>query len=185
MLARNHPHALQLSLQGDSQLDKIALNVLQKHDPSFWHDRFMRVVLNDERMFNSPGTDVPMISLSRSLPKSHPDYPFAEYHTNLDNFENADINSVKISVNLTLKIIEAIEANFTPIRNYKGELFCSRFANIDYTGMSEYIHSVPYLIDNKRTIIDIACELNRDFFEVKSFIDILLLENLVSSRLPR
>ena len=179
MLARNAPHALQCSFSGETQVDKVCRCALKEIDDKSWHAPFMQIILNDERMFNSPGIDVPMLSLSRCLPKSHQDYPFKEYHTDKDNIENSDIDALHRSVDAILMIVSALENNCIPKRKYLGEIHCSRYAKIDYTSMYRYVHTIPYYINGERSIADIALECRFGFFETYKFLKVMESEGLV------
>jgi aminopeptidase-like protein len=90
MLALPYPHALQRSYQGDSEMDRCAEIILRDLDPESWSDDFLKVILNDERMFNAPGVRCPMVSVSRVRPKGHAEYPHLEYHSDFDCIERAD-----------------------------------------------------------------------------------------------
>ena len=84
MLGKEHPHSLQSSLFADSEADLCFGHTLSKHDPKGWIGAFRMVIGNDEKQFNGPGVRVPMLSLSRVLPRSDPDHPYREYHSSHD-----------------------------------------------------------------------------------------------------
>lgn len=179
MLGTNHPHALQHSLTEDSVMDLVTGMVMRESDPDAWSGKFLGVILNDERMFNSQGVNVPMVSLSRVLPAGHPDRPYREYHTSLDTPDMVNWQHLADSRDLVLRIIEALEANRTPRLLYFGELFCSRYPRINYRLMRDLIHSVPYYVDGRRTIAEIAAATGMGFFQVKGFLDVLEAEGLL------
>ncbi|MBF0123438.1 MAG: DUF4910 domain-containing protein [Candidatus Omnitrophica bacterium] len=77
MLGNANTLALQLSRQGDTRLDRIMRYVLKKRSGSFREGSFRKIVCNDEMVFNGPGVNIPMVSLSR--------YPYPEYHTSDDS----------------------------------------------------------------------------------------------------
>jgi aminopeptidase-like protein len=179
MLGTNLPHVLQYSLEGDSVMDLVTEMIMREFDHDAWTGKFLNVILNDERMFNAQGVNVPMVSLARVLPIGHPDYPYREYHNSLDTPEMINWNNLTASRNLVLKVIEALELNFIPKICYSGELFCSRYPRINYRQMRDLIHSVPYFVNGKRTIADIADKVKLPFWQVREFLDILKSENLV------
>lgn len=179
MLATVHPYSLQFSLEGNSEIDQICSLVVKEHDPESWCAPFGKVVLNDERMFNSQGINVPMASLSRVLPPSHKDHPYRGYHTSLDNVSSADIEHLEDSVNLTMKIIEAFEANRIPVPLFTGEIFISRFNKLDYGTMAEIIHSVTYYINGRLSISEIADKTGFSFSAVENYLNLLYLEKLI------
>lgn len=179
MLGSPHPHALQLSLAGNTQVDKCVQLVVKEHDPASWTGDFLTVILNDERMFNAPGIGVPMLSLSRVLPPGNNDYPNREYHSNLDTPENINFQNLEDSRELVLKIIEAWEANRIPQPKFKGELFFSRFRGIDYATMRKDLHQIMFSLDGHQSIADIAWNTGINFSRVKYILDVFEREGLI------
>ena len=68
MLGLDQPHALQLSFDGDTPIDRAGRRALKAVRPGGWTAPFRTLAGNDERQFNAPGVRVPMLSLSRMLP---------------------------------------------------------------------------------------------------------------------
>jgi aminopeptidase-like protein/aminoglycoside N3'-acetyltransferase len=180
MLGTKHPHSLQASLDKDSLIDRACRVALHNAGKAFNDEAFAKVILNDERMFNSVGVNIPMASLSRALLPGQGDFPYREYHTSLDTPENADFNHLRESVDLVLDIVDIIEKNNTIVPLYKGELFCARYSRIEYARMWPLIHSVPYLMNGERDLIDLALLTGRNFNELYEFIQALRDEGLVS-----
>ncbi len=180
MLGSPHPHALQLSLAGNTQVDKCVELVVKEHDPASWTGDFLTVIFNDERMFNAPGIGVPMLSLSRVLPPGNNDYPYREYHSNLDTPENINFQNLEDSRELVLKIIDAWEANRIPEPKFKGELFFSRFRGIDYATMQKDLHQIMFRLDGHQSVADIACNTGIDFSRVKYILDVFEQEKLIN-----
>jgi aminopeptidase-like protein/aminoglycoside N3'-acetyltransferase len=179
MLATRHSHMLKLSLMKDTQIDKCIDLVVKEHDPKTWVGDFIKDLLNDERMFNAPGIRVPMLSLSRTIPRNKSESPYKEYHSSLDTPENADFKNLDDSRDLVLKIIDALEQNRVPKPKFKGELFCSRFSGIDYATMEQYIFGVIFLLDGRHSVADIAQQSGMSFTKVKEMLDILDKEGLI------
>ncbi len=67
------------SRKGNSLSDRVLLNVLKNHHPGFARYTFLDRA-SDERQYQSPGVDIPVIPFSRSLYRHYP-----EYHTSLDD----------------------------------------------------------------------------------------------------
>lgn len=67
---------LQKSYQDTSTIDLIGSKVLRKKFKKFQIGKFREIYGNDETVFNSPGYNIPTISITR--------YPFREYHTDKD-----------------------------------------------------------------------------------------------------
>ena len=91
--------------QSDALVDRISAHVLAHCDEdanvlSYAHRG------SDERQYGSPGVDLPVGSLARTL---HGDFP--EYHSSLDNLEFVTEAQLERSLALYKKCITAIEAN--------------------------------------------------------------------------
>ena len=179
MLATRHSHMLKPSLMGDTQIDKCTKLIVTEHDPKLWIGDFIKDLLNDERMFNAPGIRVPMLSLSRTLPRNRSEHPYREYHSSFDTPKNADFKNLEDSRDLVLKIIDALEQNRIAKPKFKGELFCSRFNGIEYATMEKYILSVIFLLDGQRSVVDIALQSGMSFAKTKEMLDILENEGLI------
>jgi aminopeptidase-like protein/aminoglycoside N3'-acetyltransferase len=161
MLGLENPHALQLSYEGNTEVDRCLTQVLKRSDSTGWTGSFRTIVGNDERQFNAPGVRVPMLSLSRvmqSKPGSWPYYP--EYHSSEDTPELTSISRLTESRYLVLKMIDAVEGNQVPVNRYQGEIFCSRYGlNIDAYANPEGSRSlfdIIFLIDGTRSMSEIA-----------------------------
>jgi aminopeptidase-like protein len=124
MLGNNNIHALQLSKQGNTMIDRIARYVLKKNC-SFREDKFRKVISNDEMVFNGPGVNIPMISISR--------FPYPEYHTSDDNPSIVSEKNLNESKKIILEILRILDQNFIPKRKFKGPIFLSRYGLwVDY-----------------------------------------------------
>jgi aminopeptidase-like protein/aminoglycoside N3'-acetyltransferase len=204
VLGASHPHMLKPSIVGDVQIDKCIHRIVKEHDPQVWLGDPINDLLNDERMFNAPGIGVPMLSLSRTIPRHEIDFPYREYHSSLDTPENADFPNIYDSRDLVLKIIDAVdvleksrahkplrqirpvrtsidalEENGVPKPKFKGELFCSRFKRIDYDTMGRDIFNIIFRLDGHRTVADIAQQSGMSFTRVKEILGILEKEKLI------
>jgi aminopeptidase-like protein/aminoglycoside N3'-acetyltransferase len=171
-LGLEHPHALQSSFAGDSEVDRCFKLALRECDPRSQLSGYRTLLQNDERQFNAPGVRVPMLSLSRCLQRSHPDFPYGEYHSSLDSPMINSAKSLEESLETVLRMIEILEQNLVPVNRFKGEIFCSRFgihmdAHRDPAG-NKALLDVMHLIDGTHSVIDIATECNLPFSSVQS-----------------
>jgi len=173
MLGLDNPHTLQLSFEGNTELDQCFTLVLKAHDPDGWTTGFQ--TMNDERQFNAPGVRVPMLALYRVLPASDPDWPYKEYHSDHDTPELASAKRLEASRDLVLRMIGTLENNFRPINKFKGEVFCSRYGlHIDWDTDpegNEAFFDIMYLIDGTRSIAEIASACGISFEVAKKTID--------------
>ena len=203
MLGTDLPHSLQLSLQGDTPIDKLMMDVVQAHDTASWVGAFNTVIGNDERQFNAPGIRVPMLSLSRVHQPNHPHYPYLQYHSTDDTPAIVSAERLDASAALVLKIIDGIEGlgikddgleaarspipnpqSSIPIPNYKGEVFLSRYGiHIDPTEDPEgrrHLFKVMNLIDGTRSIEQIAATSAAPVDAVQRIVGLLRQHGLVA-----
>tara|TARA_A100001388_G_scaffold272943_1_gene254043 strand:- start:3679 stop:5013 length:1335 start_codon:yes stop_codon:yes gene_type:complete len=115
-IANNSKLKVQKSFFGNSYLDKVvglAIKESIKNDISFYG--FREYYGNDETVFESPGLEIPSITLTR--------YPFEEYHTNLDNLESLSLESLEETFNVLKNIFYILENDKFAFSNNKG-LYC-------------------------------------------------------------
>lgn len=182
-LGLDNSHALQLSFDGNTELDLCFALTMREYDPDSWTGPFRRIIGNDERQFNAPGVRVPMLSLSRVLPPSAPDWPYREYHSSHDTPELVSIRSLEDSRDLVLRMIDTLENNLVPVNKFKGEVFCSRYGlHIDFYTNPEgnrALLDIMYLIDGTRSVAEIARACGISFWAAKKTIDELHRHGLV------
>jgi aminopeptidase-like protein/aminoglycoside N3'-acetyltransferase len=210
MLGLENPYALQLSFYGNTELDQRFTLAVRDHDSSSWTGAFRTVIGNDERQFNAPGVRVPMLSLSRVLPLSDPDWPYREYHSSQDTPALVSTERLKDSCDLVLRMIDSIESNplkgsksprsqtrrdikssgaedsLVPLNKFKGEVFCSRYGlHIDWYSDpkgNKVLFDIIHLIDGTRSVAEIALTCNVSFEVAKKIIDDLHRHGLVEYR---
>jgi aminopeptidase-like protein/aminoglycoside N3'-acetyltransferase len=160
MLGLDNPPALQLSFAGDTELDRLFTLILRAREPFGWTGAFRTVIGNDERQFNGPGVRVPMLSLSRVLPPSSPNWPYPEYHSSADNLSVCHSKRLEEARDLVISMIDALERNVVPMNQYKGEPFCSRYGIFvdGYVNPQGHraLFDILFLIDGRRTVAEIA-----------------------------
>jgi aminopeptidase-like protein len=175
MLGRAHPHALQLSFAGNSELDQCFRHALRAQDPAGWTAPFRSLMGNDERQFNAPGVRVPMLSLIRQLPSNHPDSPYREYHSSEDTPDAVPTGCLEESRDLVLRMLDTLEQNVRPQPRFPGEVFCSRFGiHIDPYRNPEgnkALFDILFLIDGTRSIADIATACGISFEAVRQTVN--------------
>lgn len=185
MLGTGHPHVLQKSLAGNSLIDRCVALALRDLGQEHRVEDFRSVILNDERMFNAPGICVPMASLCRVLPTSHPDYPYAEYHTNLDCPERMSVTSLEASRDLVLDVVNMLEYDHIPIPKFKGELCFSRYG-FDYDRLKLHLLDIIFCLNGETSASRIAEKTGAPFPLVKDCLDHMESHNLIQKVvLPR
>ncbi len=116
MLGLDNPHALQHSFDGRTEIDRLSRFILKARDPLGWTGEFSSVLGNAGHGFDAPGVGFPMLSLSRVLPTSSPDWPYPEHHSSLDNPSVCSPTRLVESRDLILAMVDALEDNAIPAR---------------------------------------------------------------------
>lgn len=185
MLGLNNHHTLQLSKTGDSEFDDCCRLVLNEVEPESKVGKFLQVVTNDDRQFNAPGINIPMLSLSRVSQPTGLDgaWLYPEYHSHLDDPNLCNENMLIDSVEKVLSIIEAWENNYIPVNKFRGEIFLSG-CNINYDFASDpkngqALFEVMHLIDGKHSILDIAKSTGLSFSSVLNIVNKFCEKNLI------
>ena len=86
--------------------DRVLMNVLKGQDPDFCEYSYLERG-SDERQYQAPGVDIPLVCFCRS--KYHV-YP--EYHTSADNLDIISPDGLAGSYEVLIKCIEALENNY-------------------------------------------------------------------------
>lgn len=176
MLGNNNVHCLQLTRQGDTRLDKITKYVMKRKLKNFKESPFRTIVANDEIVFNGPGVNIPMISISR--------YPYPEYHTSDDNPDIISEERLEESKSLVLEVLRIIDSDYVPKRQFKGPIFLSKYGLwVDWRvnqELSRNLEKIMLSLEGDKTVFDIAEELNMDFNDVLDFVNKLEKFELVS-----
>ncbi len=176
-LATDYEFTLMSSNQPNSYFDILFNSVIINENVKVVP--FLSALLNDERMFNAPGVNVPMLSLQRVSSKEENIYPYPYYHTDKDTPENANFSNFDLSIELLDKLILAHESDFLVKANFKGELFISSFSEIDYSIYGGLLRKIMYELVEPKFISQIALNIKENFFKVKELLDILKKYELV------
>ena len=175
MFGNDNIHALQLSRQGDTELDQIARYAMQKKLKNFREGAFRQIICNDEMVFNGPGVNVPTISLSR--------YPYPEYHTSDDNPGIISEKRLAESEDLVLEIINILDKNYIPKRKFKGPVFLSGYDLwVDWRvnrQLNRNVEQIMLRLEGDKSVFKIAQDLNMDFNETLEYIDKFYKKGLI------
>ena len=96
------PFVYQQSFNKKSNIDRITkflLGIKYEDTSNIYNHR--EVIGNDENVFDSASYNIPTGTLMR--------WPFKDYHTNNDNFENTKESSIEETVDFTMQIIDILE----------------------------------------------------------------------------
>lgn len=176
MLGNDNIHALQLSLQENTGIDRVARYIMKQKLTKFREGPFRKIIGNDEMVFNGPGVNVPMISISR--------FPYPEYHTSDDNPSIISEKNLIESKNLILEILGILESDYIPKRKFKGPVFLSGYGLwVDWREnkkLNENIEQIILRLEGDKSLFDIADELNIDFADVRNYADKFLEKGLIT-----
>lgn len=175
MLGNNNIHALQLTRQGNTRLDRIARYVMKRELTNFREGLFRKVIGNDEMVFNGPGVNVPMISISR--------YPYPEYHSSDDNPGIISEENLNESKALILEILNILENDYIPKRKFKGPVFLSGYDLwVDWRinkKLNENTEQIMLRLEGDKSIFDIAEELDMEFNDVLNYVNRFFNKGLI------
>ena len=184
MLGNNNPViALQESFNGDSEIDMAAHHYLKNSKHNYWSDKYRKIVGNDENVWESPGIEVPTISLSRC--KKGSCYP--QYHLDSDNINIISKEKLEESVDVLSGILNILENNFRMKRKFKGLVALSNpkydfyfrveDPSIDSKVSKEglqwnyLMNRLPRYFDENHSVLQIAEEFNLKFDDVYNYVN--------------
>jgi len=174
MLGNDQDLTLQYSCEEDQYIDRIIFNVLSQSGKPFNERPFNKIFYSGERVFNSPGVDIPTCSISR-VDNRNDLLPFYEYRTSGDTPEKISEEKLQEAFETAMKAINILEKDFIPIRNYIGIPFLSKYGLwTEWKDNPEYrimINSILFKLDNDASVFEIADELSLKFEDVYKIVD--------------
>lgn len=178
-LGNNNRLALQESFTGETILDRACHHYLTYNHPEYFSDKFRKIIGNDETVWESPGFEIPTVSLTR--------FPFPEYHTSMDNEDIILENKLTESVDAVLGILSILESNCRMKRHFDGlialgnpkyDLYISPGTDPSIPCDTEesqkkwnyLMDCLPRYFDEKTSILDIAEKHQLPFRELYDYI---------------
>lgn len=165
------------SRRGDSISDRAALTILNQMDEDYNLIEFFPNG-SDERQFCSPGFNLPMGSLMRTMYAVYP-----EYHTSADNKDFISFEAMEGSVNKYLEIIELIERNEKYINTMPyGEPQLGKrglYPTFTQTGNDDHIRAMMWILNLADGEHDLISMSERSKYPIKTLLPIIdtLIEN--------
>jgi aminopeptidase-like protein len=175
------PFVYKMSKQETSLADRVARHVL-KHQTIPYRIIPFAVGGSDERQYCSPGFNMPVGSLTRSMYQQ-----YKEYHTSLDNKDFITFAAMEQTINTYFEFVRAIELNdyykttipyCEPQLGKRGLYPDSVLANAD----RKYTHRLMHLLsfaDGKHDLIHIAELRNESVFKYIPLIEACLEKHLI------
>ncbi|MGA3207401.1 MAG: DUF4910 domain-containing protein [Syntrophales bacterium] len=155
MLGTNGPLVGQYTRKGSSYWDKIMDLVLDESGLIHKTVPFMKSASNDEKVLDSPGVDIPTLSLTRM--------PYPEYHTSDDNINLINIDRLREARNVVQEIIDISEKDYIPVLNQPGPIFLSGYDlypdwenNPSLLSIMETFLAVMYGIDGMHSVVELS-----------------------------
>ena len=168
MVGHENSFIIQLSRQGDSLIDR-AFQVVSRQYRKHGTERtgeFRQVVASDEAVTNGPGFDIPTPSLTR--------WPYKEYHTSDDNPDIVKPENLDEALLVIRDVIDALEDNYWPRRNFEGPLMLSRYGLwVDWRedwGLNLKTEQIMFNLEGDKSLIDIAYELDLPLVSVRDYL---------------
>lgn len=183
------PLVLQYSKFKNSNIDKASKYVIKKNDKKAVFADCFEQVKNDDAFYNSPGIDIPCVSISRSeplFPEKMFHFPF--YHTSGDTLSNFDFKQAEEYLKTLKEIIFVLNRNKKIIKKYVGVPQLSRHKlwinwQKDFKRWQD-VDKILYSLDDGKTILDIVEEHNLDFKTTADFLEKLEEKKLIKLELP-
>ncbi len=155
MLGTDGPLVGQHTRSGGSYWDGILDSVLHSSGLAYKTVPFLKSASNDEKVLDSPGVDIPTISLTRA--------PYPEYHSSDDNLSIISVDRLREGRDALQQIIDWAEVDFIPALNQPGPIFLSGHglypdwrSDPALLPFWESFIDVMYSIDNKRSFVELA-----------------------------
>jgi len=104
--------ALQHSYLGDRIHDRMLKHILAMTGEPFRTGPFASILVNDETVWEAPGIEMPMLSLSR--------FPYAEYHTSRDDFDLMDTERMTETLDHLKELVDMLEDDVIVHRKFHG-----------------------------------------------------------------
>lgn len=181
MLGHDDEFTLQYSRSGEDYIDEIAEYVLGRNKNTFRTGAFGEVAGNDERVFDSPGIEVPMVSLTRSDFKENGKY--YEYHSHRDTPEIIHDGQLRESRNLVLQMVDILETNYVPDQCFKGPPFLSGLGlwmgDRDTEDKEILFQKGLYRTDGSESLLDVARDLDMSYEVFRDYCDSLADRDLL------
>ncbi len=168
----NGPFTYKRSRRKNTITDRVAELILKQTETDYKIYDFFPTG-SDERQYCSPGFNLPVGSLMRTMYGKYP-----EYHTSADNRDFISFAAMEESVNKYLSIIDVIENNkmyinrlpYCELQLGKRGLYPTLGSQ---KGMADFVKGIMWLLnlaDGKHDLIDIA---NLSNLPIESFFDVI------------
>lgn len=184
MTALDAPLHVQMS-ENEKDMINIYLKLTDKKMKSNARfSKFLSVIRNDEKVFGSPGIDIPSASLTRALGREYDDHPYQNYHTSDDNFENAELVKLKETLLFLQTFIVIVDSDKIATRSFSGIPMLSKhglfYDPSTHRDMYDLQEKLVWELKNPKSISKIAFDLQANFFDILDILNKWEEKGLVS-----
>ena len=168
-------YVLQQSRDEDAIINKIFQYVLRQKGYSYSLRPFAR--WNDEGIIDGPGVNIPcpFLMQGRYDPTTRDTDFYEEYHTSLDNPSIISDEKLHAAADIVEEALRIYASNYRPKQRTRGILFLSGLGM--HTAFEENpevclrLEKIIYMLEGKHSVLDIAFELQSNYWDIKRFID--------------
>lgn len=167
------------SRMADTLADRVTLNVLKYHYPNYKSYSFLSRG-SDERQYCSPKVNLPFVGICRS---KYMEYP--EYHTSADDMSLISPQGLSGSLELMIKIINALEYNY----KYEVQCYCEPqlgkrglYPTVSRKGVYDEVIALKDFLayaDGNMDLIEISDKINQPIEALIPIVKKLLSANLI------
>lgn len=184
MLAVDQMISVQHSYDSSAYINHVVCKVLDDLSIEYRARDYLKVLRNDEKIFDAPGVMIPSVSITRSKLPGEDGFPIHGYHTSYDNVDNADFGKFDEICNILIKVVNYLEDDFVPQRRFKGQVMLSRYdLFVDPAVDREKYNKLEELmwhLEGDKSILEIARILDLDFYWLREYLDQYCRNNLVT-----
>lgn len=112
MIGNENTLCLQHTRRQDTYWDSLARATLRDSGLSFRTAPFLFSAANDEKVMDSPGVNIPTISITR--------YPYPEYHTSDDNASLISPSHMEEAIDILCEFLDRVEDDYVPVYQTRG-----------------------------------------------------------------
>lgn len=177
----NNDYSIIHTISGETIADRILMNVIRTRG-RFTEYPFLKRA-SDERQYNAPGVDLPVVGFCRS---KYGEFP--EYHTSADNLDYVSPEGFSGSYDVMTRCIDALECNDV----YKVPFLCEpqlgkrglypTISQKETYGQARVLCDILAYADGKRDLVEISDQINVPMNEIICSVN-KLVENELLIRL--
>jgi len=191
MLGNENRLLLQETFDGGTRLDQAMQHALDRGLTDYETAGFRERIGNDELVFESPGFEIPTVSLSR--------FPYPEYHTHFDDPSILSKQRLETAVETVLEAVSILEEDVVPTRTFEGlpslanpkydlylepEAVAAEYPSADPTAVDLFRDRIFRHLEGDRSALNLAEQFNLPFEFVADYLKEFADAGLVDVEYP-